>query len=237
MIEHKDSQGTEGWLESRRGVITASRAKDARDRKKDGSPSDKMLTYAMDVARERCGGKAASVYVNAAMRTGHEEEPFAQIAYMERTGFVVETAGFFTTDDRKFGMSPDGLIPTHRGANEVKTMVASSTLFKAVVTGDISEYRDQCLFGLWLFALDWIDLCLWAADLQLLTVIRIERDEEEIQALEDDLMKFDALVSSFEARLRSKLPAGTVAADTSPPWDVVPVTPRAATALPADIFA
>jgi len=78
-IEHPYPQGSDEWLEARRGVITASRAKDARDRGRKGEPSAKMLNYAMDVARERCGGKAAPVYQNAAMRMGSEEEQFAAI--------------------------------------------------------------------------------------------------------------------------------------------------------------
>lgn len=208
MIYYDAKQGSPEWHESRRGVITASRAKDARDRKKDGKPSDKMIGYAMDVARERVpGGKAPGAWVNAAMRTGIEEEPFGRIAYIARTGIVVEEVGFATTDDRKFGMSLDGRAVAHKGAIEVKAMVSSATLFKAMVDGDISEYRDQCVFALWLFVLDWIDLCLWCPDLQHLEVIRIVRDEAEIQKLEDDLMAFESMVSDYEAALRKKLGA------------------------------
>lgn len=91
-------------------------------------------------------------------------------------------------------------------AIEIKTMVSSQTLFKAMVDGDISEYRDQCLFAMWMLRLDWVDLCLWAPDLpNPLLVIRINRDENEIQALEDDLIAFDKLVSEYEAKLRSRL--------------------------------
>jgi exodeoxyribonuclease (lambda-induced) len=205
LIEHPFPQGTEEWIEARRGVITASRAKDVRDFKKNGDPGSARLAYAMDLARERCGGKAPSAYVNAAMRTGIEEEQFAAIEYMARTGAEVSEAVFVTTPDRKFGMSVDRWAGAG-AALEIKTMVSSATLFKAMVDGDISDYRDQCVFGLWLFRLDWIDLCLWAPDLpNPLHVVRIERDEDEIQKLEDDLMTFERLVVTFEARLRAKL--------------------------------
>ena len=46
-------QGTEEWLTARRGKITGSRFKDARDKLKGGQPSKACLGYAMDVARER----------------------------------------------------------------------------------------------------------------------------------------------------------------------------------------
>ena len=107
MIEHPHPQGSQAWLDARMGVITASRAKDARDRDTKGRPSAKMLGYAMDVARERCGGKAAPIYQNAAMRMGSEEEQFAAIEYMARTGLQLDEAYFMTTDDGKFGVSLD----------------------------------------------------------------------------------------------------------------------------------
>lgn len=120
-------------------------------------------------------------------------------------------------------------------AIEVKTMVSSQTLFKAMVDGDISEYRDQCVFAMWMLRLDWVDLCLWAPDLpNPLLVIRINRDEDEIQRLEDDMLAFDKLVSEYEAKLRKRLalPAGTFGpADdlAAPPW-TEPAAPAAAPA-------
>lgn len=215
MIEHPYPQGSDEWLECRRGVITGSRAKDARDRDAKGKPSAKMLGYAMDVARERCGGRAAPVFVNAAMRMGNEEEQFAAIEYVARTGRTVEEAYFITTDDGKFGLSLDRWV-TRRAAIEVKTLVSSATLFKAMVDGDIGEYRDQCLFAMWMLALDWVDLCLWAPDLpNPLHVIRIDRDEAAVQRLEDDMVAFEALVTQYETKLRAKM--GHI--DEGAPWD------------------
>lgn len=214
MIEYQHPQGSEEWLDARRGVITGSRAKDARDRKKNGDPSDKMLGYAMDVARERKpGGRAAPVFVNAAMRMGSEEEQFAAIEYMARTGLELSEAYFITTPDRKFGASLDRWVgKSRKEALEVKTLVSSATLFRAIVDGDIGDYRDQCVFSMWLLTLDWIDLCLWCPDLQLLHVVRIKRDEEEIQRMEDDMGAFEKLVTQYETKLGNVM-AGKPAAD------------------------
>lgn len=197
-------QGSDEWLAERRGLITGSRFKDARDRLKNGNPSSKCALYAADVARERCGGKAAEVYQNAAMRFGTEQEPLARQAYERATGNVVFEAGFFSIDDA-FGGSVDGLIDDD-GVLEVKTMVSSDTLFKALVDGDISEYIDQINGYLWMLGRQWVDLVLWAPDLAELglamKIIRIERDEEAIAALEADLLKFLALVRENESKLR-----------------------------------
>jgi predicted phage-related endonuclease len=213
MIFHDHPQGSEAWLEDRRGVITASRLKDARERNKPakgeavGKPSAKMLGYAFDTARERVGGKAPQKFQNGAMRTGTEQEPLARLAYESRTGELVEETGFYTTDDHLFGVSVDGLVGED-GVIEIKTMVSSDTLFAAVVNGDTSGYLDQCNGAMWLLGRKWVDLILWAPDLEPigkhLTIKRIERDDDAINELEIDLLQFAALVSDLESQLRKE---------------------------------
>lgn len=204
-IIHTAPQGTEEWKAARRGVITGSRFKDCRDRLKNGDPSAKAKLYALDVARERCGGRAMEVYQNGAMRFGIEQEPLAREAYRLATGRTVQEVGFITTDDRLFGLSPDSLVDDD-GVLEIKTMVSSDTLFTSVVDGDISEYIDQCMGYLWLLGRQWVDLVLWAPDLadlgMQLTIKRITRDENAIESLESDLIKFAQAVRLNESRLR-----------------------------------
>jgi exodeoxyribonuclease (lambda-induced) len=236
MIHHDHDQGSHEWLAARKGVITGSRFRDARDRLADkpektdkktgevtpaqrGAPSAKQLGYAMDTARERVGGTVPLVFANAAMRTGTEQEPHARMAYEALTGNLVQEVGFITTDDGLFGLSPDGLIDDD-GVIEIKTMVSSATLFTAVADGDISDYVDQCNGYLWLLGRQWVDLVLYAPDLEALglslTIIRINRDEAAIEALESDLMAFAKLVAEFEAKLRSKAAIATAQAPATP---------------------
>ncbi len=218
MIYHSHPQGSDAWHEARRGVITASRFKDCREynaptasEKKEGAtrgkPSKAMLGYAMDTARERFGGRAPVSFQNAAMRSGTEQEPIARMAYETRTGELVEEVGFYTTDDRMFGVSVDGLIGDD-GIIEIKTMVSSATLFTAVVRGDVSEYIDQCNGAMWLLGRKWVDLVLWAPDMQdkgrHLTIKRIVRDDNAINELERDLMQFAAIVSDLEIELNKE---------------------------------
>ncbi|MFY9460421.1 MAG: lambda exonuclease family protein [Aquabacterium commune] len=195
-------QGSGEWLAARRGKITGSRFKDARDKLRDGkTPSKACLSYAMDVARERVGGSAPAKFQNAAMRTGTEQEPFARAMYEARTGYMVDEAGFYLSDDAVFGLSPDGLIDAD-GVLEVKTMVASDTLFTVVADGDVSAYMDQCMGYLWLLGRQWVDLVLWVPDLGHMVIKRIHRDESAIEALELDMLEFSALVSRYESALR-----------------------------------
>lgn len=207
LIWHSAPQGTPQWLEARRGVITASRFKDARDKLKNGNPGSRQTGYAFDLARERVGGKPPEVFQNAAMRFGSEQEPLARMEYEARTGQLVMEAGFAVTEDGAFGVSVDGLIGSD-GIWECKTMVSSDTLFTAVVEGDVSAYRDQCLGAMWLTGRKWVDLVLWAPDLAAIgrdmTVIRIERNESEIEALEADLLAFWRRVQALELKLRGQ---------------------------------
>ncbi len=199
-------QGSEEWRTARRGKITGSRFKDARDKLNGGQPSKACLGYAMDVARERIGGSAPSKFLSAAMRTGAEQEPFARAMYEARTGHMVDEAGLYLSDDAVFGLSPDGLV-NDNGVIEIKTMVGSDTLFTAVADGDLSAYMDQCLGYLWLLGRQWVDLVLWCPDLNHMAIHRITRDEDAIEALEADLMAFARLVTQYENTLRTAIAA------------------------------
>lgn len=208
MIHFTDPQGSESWLAARRGVITGSRFRDARDKLKSGKASEKQIGYARDVARERFGGMVPSTFANAAMRTGTEQEPIAKLNYEEETGLLVHSAGFITTDDARFGVSVDGLVGDD-GVIEIKTMVSSNTLFKAIVEEDHSEYIDQCNGAMWLLGRQWTDLVLWAPDLATaghkgLHIVRIPRDDDVINELEKDLLQFAVLVDELETKLRLK---------------------------------
>jgi exodeoxyribonuclease (lambda-induced) len=238
-VTYTHEQGTPEWLEARRGAITGSRFRDARDRTAKGVMTAKATLYAQDVARERCGGRAMDTFANAAMRFGTEQEPMARQAYEAKTGCFVDEAGFITTDDGKFGVSVDGLVDDD-GIIEIKTMVSSATLFTAKVGGDHSEYIDQINGAMWLLGRKWCDLVLWAPDLPKgqIKIVRIKRDDNAIEALEADLIAFERVVSKYEAELRADI--GLEAPADHAPWEALAVEPQRQTSpvqLPVDIFA
>lgn len=236
IVWNQEPQGSDAWLAVRRGAITGSRARDAFDVTAKGLPGAKCLAYAMDLARERAGGTVPPTYQNAAMKMGTEQEPIARVQYEAETGQIIAEVGFAHTEDRKFGCSVDGLIGSD-GVWECKTAVSSATLFRAIVDGDIRDYRDQCLFSMWLLGRRWVDLSIWCADLQLLHTVRIKRDDDEVNAFEAKLIEFDRMVTQYEVRLRAYLPA---AETTAPPWadTYLPATAAAeplATTAPAEL--
>jgi len=205
-------QQSEGWFAIRKGRITGSKFKDARDKLKSGKPSSKATLYARNVARERFGGKAEAVYQNAAMKFGTEQEPFARQAYETTTGLLAQEAGFAYTDCGMFGLSVDGLVGDD-GVIEIKTMVGSDNLFETVVEEDYSAYMDQCLGYLLFLDRQWVDLILWTPDLEDkglgLVIHRINRADhiKEIAELKADLEAFAMVVRQYESQLRLKASA------------------------------
>lgn len=198
-------QGSPEWKQARAGKVTASRAKDARDRLKSGAPSGKQIAYACQVAMERVSGAPADMtFENWQMREGHVQEPIARAVYERRTGNLVDEVGAFATDDDLFLYSPDGLIDGD-GLLEVKTLFSPERIMTIVGNGDVSDFIDQCMFGLWLTGRQWIDLVVWVPSLEHLTIKRIDRDEDYIEAMETDLMAFSRLVTQYENTLRSAI--------------------------------
>jgi len=213
---HNVSQQSEEWFAIRKGRITGSKFKTARDKLKSSQLSGKAILYARDVARERLGGTAQQVFQNAAMRMGVEQEPLARMAYETTTGYMVQEVGFAATNCGMFGLSPDGLVDDD-GVIEIKTMVGSDNLFDTVIDGDYSEYIDQCLGYLLFLDRQWVDLILWTPDLEQsglgMVIHRITRADHEkaIAALKHDLDVFADTVKELEAKLREKAAANVKA--------------------------
>lgn len=208
MIHHQHEQGSEEWLAVRRGLITGSMFKVARDRLKNGNPSKVCEQYAMDLAIERCGGTTPDKFQSFHMRQGTEQEPLARAAYEAATGNLVQEVGFFADEAGAFGCSPDGLIDDE-GVLEIKTAVSSATFFQAAVNGDLSEYMDQCLGYLWMLDRQWVDLCIWRPDFPHMAVHRISRADKlaEIAELEKDLLAFAQTVRLYESQVRKTIAA------------------------------
>ena len=202
-------QGSPEWKQARAGKVTASRAKDARDKLKSGAASGKQIAYACQVALERVSGKPAdATFENWQMREGHVQEPIARAAYERRTGNLVDEVGAFATDDDLFLYSPDGLIDDD-GLLEVKSIFSPERIMTIVGNGDTSDFEDQCMFGLWLTGRQWIDLVVWVPSLEHMVIKRITRDEDAIEALEADLMAFARLVTQYETTLRTAIQSTT----------------------------
>lgn len=176
-----------------------------------GDFSDAAKDYAFRLAIERISGEPLDEggFSTYAMARGNEMEPEARDAHSFERGIVVEHAGFVVTEDGKFGVSADGLIPDD-GGSEYKCLIDPARIRDIILERDISEFTDQVQGGLWLTGRRWWHFCLYCPALasvgRELTIFEVQRDDEYIAALEADLLEFDGLVCGYEAKLRAKDP-------------------------------
>ncbi|MBX3704016.1 MAG: YqaJ viral recombinase family protein [Steroidobacteraceae bacterium] len=214
MIVVQCQQGSEEWHQARCGAITASMFATARSRLKTG-PSKGDFTaaakdYAFRVAVERISGEPLDEgFETWQMQRGHELEPEARMEHELQSGLIITRAGYVSTDDGRFGGSADGLIGED-GGSEYKCLVSPTRLRQVLVGDDLSEFIDQVQGCLWLTGRKFWHFCLFCPALapigKQLYWREIRRDDAYIEALEGDLVGFEALVSDYERRLRADRP-------------------------------
>lgn len=257
MIVLNHPQGSEGWLRARIGACTASRFSDARAKltraSKNGSagdPSAAAIKYAWLIAVETIAREPLDdTFVTYAMNRGRELEPQARSVYEARTGAWVEEVSLILTDDERFGYSADGFRDDD-GLVEIKCPMACDKLGEVWSNPDEThlEYLDQINGGLWITGRKYCDLvvyCPWLKPVgKDLFVKRIYRNDDVINELEADLVRFMRMVDGFLAILRSPTKmSGAPKAEAfdvvAPPWqDPTPIVqPRVAKAeLPENLF-
>lgn len=208
MIVYDFPQGSQEWHAARAGVTTASMFGETRKRLKSGEFSAAAKSYAFRLAVERISGRPldeADQFETYAMRRGRELEPQARAEHEFLCGVVVDTCGFVTTEDRKFGASADGLIGDNGGA-EYKCLMDPTRIRDVILSGDVSEFMDQVQGGMWITGRKYWHLCIYVPALAVigksLTLFRVDRDDDYIEAMERDLLAFDALVCEYERKLR-----------------------------------
>lgn len=173
-----------------------------------GEPSEAALNYAFRVAVERISEQPLDEgFETWQMRRGHDLEPAARLAHEAAAGVVVQRAGFVTTDDGIFGASADGLIGD-AGGSEYKCLVSPEGLREVLLLDDISEFADQIQGCMWITGRRYWHFALYCPALAPIGTElywrRVERDDDYIEAMEQDLWQFAMLVNEYEKSLRAK---------------------------------
>jgi hypothetical protein len=173
-----------------------------------GESSDAARRYAFRLACERIGGVPYDQrFETWQMRRGRELEPIARELHAFKYGIEVEPAGFVRTTDGKFGASADGFIGPDGGA-EYKAFLDPDRLEPILFTDSTEDVRGQMQGGLWLTGRRWWHLGLYAPQLEPieldLYVLTENRDDEFIDAMVADLLRFDEMVEDYVDRLRDK---------------------------------
>lgn len=206
------NQGSDLWIRSRSGVITASMFETARAKLKSGpnkgQPTAAALDYAFRLAVERISGEPLdNGFETWQMKRGHELEPEARMEHEIQSGLIVQQAGFITTDDGAFGASADGLIGED-GGSEYKCFISPEKVRAFHIDNDASGIADQVQGCMWISGRKWWHIGMYCPALEAagkqLWWRQFERDDDFIEQLEADLWQFKLLVDEYEAKLRSK---------------------------------
>ena len=181
-------QRTDEWINARLGSATASRMNDALA----GPETAARRGYLIQLVTERLTGQQQESYNSAAMQRGTELEPVARMAYEFKNGFVDKTGFHKHPSIEWFGASPDGLVGDD-GLVEIKCP-NSTTHVDYILEGKVpTKYKRQMLAQLACTGRKWCDFVSFdnrlPEHLQLF-VVRFEPKQEEIDKLQEGVIKF-----------------------------------------------
>jgi hypothetical protein len=179
-------QGTPEWFQARCGIPSASNFDKIITTK--GEPSKQAEKYLYKLAGERVSKTIEESYQNGAMQRGVEMEDEARQLYQIVTDCQVDKVGFCVTDDGNAGCSPDGLVGTD-GGMEIKCP-NMATHVGYLIDGKLPiDYFQQVQGGLYVTGRKWWDFVSYYPAIKPF-IIRVERDEKFITALENELKAF-----------------------------------------------
>ena len=182
-------QRTEEWFAARLGKVTASKVSAVLAKKDSATRSD----YLTDLVLERLTNKQQEFYQNDAMQWGTDTEPQARMAYEAFKGVLVDEMGFIDHHSiQYFGCSPDGVVDKD-GLVEIKCP-NSKTHLSTLLNGKIpTKYIPQVQTQMAVMNRQWCDFVSFdprlPEDLQLF-VVRVNRDNEYIAKLEEEVVVF-----------------------------------------------
>jgi hypothetical protein len=192
-------QGTDEWLEARRGMVTASvigQLVTASTIKPAANDSSRALV-ALLVA-ERITGWVDPTYMSDDMFRGMEDEPRAVAVYSDHYD-PVTTTGFMVEDKwgYKIGYSPDGLVGKD-GLVEVKSRRPKKHLQTILADQVPAENLAQIQCGLLVSGRKWCDYISYCGGMPLYRK-RVEPDPRWFDALTAATASFEATAAQMVA--------------------------------------
>ena len=200
-------QGSAAWLYERVGYVTASRFGAVIAKTKAGKPTAEREKYLMELVIERITGQPQDHFTSSAMTWGIDNEKPSRMDYEARTGRIIEEVGFIKHPTLPMvGGSPDGLIGED-GGWESKSPFNTANHIYTLLDGMPAEHMAQCQGLMWITGRKFWDfqsfdprlpepLCRY--------VKRVERDDDYIKNLEQEVIAFSAEVNAMVERLMEK---------------------------------
>lgn len=198
-------QGTEEWLASRAGRVTASRIADVMAKIKTGEAAARRDYKAQIVAEILTGRPQEDGYINAEMQFGIDTEPAARAAYEAQDGVMVDRVGLVIHPTiERAAASPDGLVG-NTGLVEIKCPKVATHL-NYILDGVVpSKYQPQMLWQMACCEREWCDFVSFRPDLPTdlqIFVVRLQRDDKRIIEMEAEVTAFLQEVDMMVEKLK-----------------------------------
>ncbi len=203
-------QGSDEWLELRRGILTASEMKLILTPTLKMASNDKERAHVYEIAAQRITKFLEPHYVSDDMLRGKFDEVEARVIYSDNFA-PVEDVGFITNDKFGFviGYSPDGMVGAD-GLIECKSRRQKyqlQTIVECVPGDEIpADYMIQIQTGLLVSERSWCDFITYCGGMEM-AVVRVYPDTK-IQAaiwtaaeafessVQDKIQKYASVVAS-----------------------------------------
>jgi putative phage-type endonuclease len=198
-------QGSNDWHLLRLGKVTASRVADVLSKGRSGESASRK-NYRTELVVQRLTGQPGESFTNAAMEWGTATEPMARVAYeVEKQQFVEQVAFVDHPSIEWFGCSPDGIVGD--GLIEIKCPNSSTHIEYLTDDKPPAKYVPQMQCQMAVTGAKWCDFISFdprlPEDLQLF-VVRLERDDEYIEAMEAEVKKFLSEVDEMFTKLKER---------------------------------
>lgn len=186
------SQGSEAWKLLKVGKVSASRMADLLAKTKSGASASRAK-YMAQLLCERMTGQPTEFFTTAAMQRGTEIEPVARAAYeAENLTSVEQVAWVEHPTIPMAGCSPDGLVGEH-GLIEIKCKEIHNHLDSILNDKIDPDHQAQMMWQMACTGRQWCDYVCFddrAPEGLQLFVKRLERNDELIQKMEDEVRTF-----------------------------------------------
>lgn len=188
-------QGSDEWLELRRGILTASEMKHIlTPAKLQYASNDKERAHVYEILAQRITGYVEPQYIGDDMMRGWEDEVTARDLYGKHYAPVQEV-GFVTNDRWGFtiGYSPDGLVGED-GLIEIKSRRQKFQIETIIDGGIPQEYMLQAQTGLLVTGRKWLDFISYSGGIHMF-VTRVLPDYDIHDAIVEAATKFEIKVT------------------------------------------
>lgn len=199
-------QGSQEWIDSRLGVITASEMHNVMASGRAGEPSKTRATYMRRLASEIISGDPCVVFEgNAYTKHGQETEPKARELYGIQTGLELAQVGFIRRG--RIGCSPDALVGelnplTEKGGGAEIKCKRGDIHIEVLLTGEVpAEHVKQIQTSMYVTGRQWWDFVCYTKGLPIF-IKRVERDDvmigRIIAASDQFTEELDAMVKTIK---------------------------------------